>query len=269
MERPPSPPKVLTIAGSDSGGAAGLQADLKTLSSLGVYGTCAITIVTAQNSTDVVTVQEMSAEMVAVQISAVLSDYGTDIVKTGIIGSVDLIEAAVKELKKVDVGKIVVDPVLVNHRGDSMFDPDVTQAYHEVLFPIATLATPNIKEAELIVGSKIKSLTNVQEAAKSIQAVGPIWVLIKGWKQQNQIMDVLFGDGAYYQFSSRLIDTANTHGSGDTLSAAICAFLARGFKMVEAVENAHRYTHKAIRNAAEWRLGRGHGPVYHGKHNLS
>ena len=137
------------------------------------------------------------------------------------------------------------------------------------MFPLADLLTPNLYETQLLLDSPITSLTELKLAARKLNAFGPSWVLIKGWEQGNYVIDVLVGQGSLLEFQSQTIDTANTHGSGDTLSAAICSFLAKGMAMVEAVELGHRYTKMAIRKAASWQMGRGHGPLYHGPDNLS
>ncbi len=270
LERQPGqPPKVLTIAGSDSGGAAGLQADLKTLTTLGVYGMSAVTVVTAQNSEEISVIQPIPAELVAAQIEAVLSDYGAEAIKSGFIGSSEAIQAVAVALNKYKPRSIVIDPVLVDHRGESMFNSFVSDAYIKYLFPLADLVTPNISEAQILLGWPVTTLAKVEKAARRIQLYGPTWVLIKGWKQDNNVIDILFGRGSIYQFRSRLIDTPNTHGSGDTLSAAICAFLAKGASMLDAVQSGRTYTNQAIRKAAGWHLGRGHGPLYHFPNNLA
>ncbi|GMQ79413.1 MAG: bifunctional hydroxymethylpyrimidine kinase/phosphomethylpyrimidine kinase [Anaerolineae bacterium] len=268
-ERPGQPPKVLTIAGSDSGGAAGLQADLKTFNTLGVYGMSAVTVVTAQNSEEISVIQPIPSELVAAQIEAVLSDYGAEAIKSGFIGSPETIQAIGVVLNKFKPPRIIIDPVLVDHRGESMFDSSVSDAYIKYLFPLADLVTPNIPEAQILQGSPVISLSEVEKVARRIQLYGSTWVLIKGWRQDNYVIDILFGHRSIHQFRSHFIDTPNTHGSGDTLSAAICAFLAKDASMLDAVKMAHKYTNRAIRKAADWHLGRGHGPLYHSADNLA
>ncbi len=267
--QPGQPPKVLTIAGSDSGGAAGLQADLKTFTTLGVYGMSAVTVVTAQNSEEISVIQPIPAELVAAQIEAVLSDYGAEAIKSGFIGSPATIKAVAAVLDKFKPRWIIIDPVLVDHRGESMFDSLVADAYIKYLFPFADLVTPNISEAQILLGWPITSLSEVEKAARRIQLYGAAWVLIKGWRQDNYVIDILFGHGTIHQFQSHFIDTPNTHGSGDTLSAAVCAFLAKGASMLDAVQMGRTYTNRAIRKAADWQLGRGHGPLYHSPNNLA
>jgi hydroxymethylpyrimidine/phosphomethylpyrimidine kinase len=257
----PEPPKVLTIAGSDSGGAAGLQADLKTFATLNVYGMSVVTAVTAQNSVAVTAVQPLPAEFVASQIEAVLSDYGALAVKTGFIGQVDIIEAVAEKLKQYNPDFVVIDPVLVNHKGQAMFSAEVTEAYLEKLLPPATLITPNRIEAGLLTGMMIESREDMETAARRLVEAGAAGVLIKGLHVGQVIVDLLFEGGRVSWLETPFIDTENLHGSGDTFSAAICAFLARGETMKTAVQKAHTFTAKAIQDAVDWRLGKGHGPV--------
>jgi hydroxymethylpyrimidine/phosphomethylpyrimidine kinase len=255
------PAKVLTIAGSDSGGAAGLQADLKTLTALKVYGMSVVTAVTAQNSVAVTAVQSLPPDFVAAQIDAVLSDYGAAAVKTGFIGRVDLIEIIAGKLAQYRPEFIIVDPVLVNHRGEAMFSAEVSRAYLEKLLPLATLVTPNRWEAALLTGVTINSRADMRTAVRQLAASGVKYVLLKGWREGAQVVDLLFGAGEESWFSSPFIDTINLHGSGDTLSAAVCAFLAQGEGVETAVARAHAFTATAIQDAAEWRMGAGHGPI--------
>jgi hydroxymethylpyrimidine/phosphomethylpyrimidine kinase len=255
------PAKVLTIAGSDSGGAAGLQADLKTFTSLGVYGMSVVTAVTAQNSVAVTAVHSLPPEMVAAQIDAVLSDYGAAAVKTGFIGRVELIEVIAEKLAQYRPEFVVVDPVLVNHRGEAMFSAEVTQAYLDKLLPLATLVTPNKWETALLTGISINGRTDMQTAVRQLANTGVEYVLLKGWREGSQVVDLLFGNREESWLSSPFSDTNNLHGSGDTLSAAVCAFLARGEGLETAVSQAHAFTARAIRDAAGWQMGAGHGPV--------
>jgi hydroxymethylpyrimidine/phosphomethylpyrimidine kinase len=258
-----TPVKVLTIAGSDSGGAAGLQADLKTFTALGAYGMSVVTAVTAQNSQRVEAVLPLTAEMVESQMRAVLSDYGAAAVKTGFIGQVDLISIIAACLVEYRPGPIVVDPVLVNHKGLAMFSPAVTQAYVDHLLPLADLVTPNPEEATLLSGKPVASLDDVLEVAYAILSLGPRHVLIKGYREGDEMVDVLVHTAGQKIFHQPVIDTQNTHGSGDTLSAAVCVFLAQGQPINTAVESAIDYTRKAILRGASWQLGGGHGPVSH------
>ncbi len=262
------PLPLLTIAGSDSGGAAGLQADLKTWAALGqnaisVYGMSAITAVTAQNSVAVKQAHYLPPEMIAAQIDAVLSDYGAAAIKTGFLGRVEIIEAVAERLALwretlQPRPYIVIDPVLVNHRGEAMFSPDVAAAYRELLFPLADLITPNAAEAALLeVTSDERRVTSSSRLPD-----GPR-MLLKGLWRGAEIVDVYWDGAELVELPQPRIDTANTHGSGDTLSAAVCAFVAQGYDWLEAIRRAQAFTYAAIRRGAGWRLGAGHGPLGH------
>jgi hydroxymethylpyrimidine/phosphomethylpyrimidine kinase len=255
------PLKLLAIAGSDSGGAAGLQADLKTWTAVRAYGMSVITVVTAQNSLTVKAVQFLSPDFVSAQLEAVLSDYGADGVKTGFIGRADLITTIATKLKAYSVAHLVVDPVLVNHKGQAMFPPEIAQAYCEYLFPLAQLITPNGREAEALTGLPVRTLAEMETAAAHLHSLGPQNVLIKRGLVGNEVVDVLFDGTKFTHFHSPQIATQNTHGSGDMLSAAVCAFLARGDDIETAVRQARHLTHTALQQASNWQLGNGHGPL--------
>jgi hydroxymethylpyrimidine/phosphomethylpyrimidine kinase len=257
------PAKVLTIAGSDSGGAAGLQADLKTFSALGVYGMSVITVVTAQNSVHVVATQPLPPPFVTQQLDAVLSDYGAQAVKTGFLGSAATISAVAARLRAYRPQHLVVDPVLVNHRGETMFAAAVTAAYRAHLLPLADLITPNGAEAGLLADRVVTSTADMAEAARTLHAAGPAHVLISGGREGNVMVDLFYDGRRPSLLRTPRIATENTHGSGDTLSAAVVALLARGLPMAEAVRRAHAFTARAIAGAAAWQLGAGHGPLNH------
>jgi hydroxymethylpyrimidine/phosphomethylpyrimidine kinase len=274
------PPTLLTIAGSDSGGAAGLQADLKTWTALGVYGMSAVTVVTAQNSERVAQAHFLPPALVAAQIDAVLSDYGATAVKTGFLGRVELVDVVAERLafwrdRLRPAPFILVDPVLVNHRGEPMFPPEVAAAYRAWLFPLADLLTPNRREAELLEFMEAavqRKDAETQGRDKTAFSFGnllpgvqpPQRVLVKGAERAaGEIVDVLWSEEGVARFPQPLLDTANTHGSGDTLSAAICAFVTRGQALPEAIASAQAYTYAALARAAGWRLGAGHGPLGH------
>lgn len=264
------PAKALTIAGSDSGGAAGLQADLKTFTALGVYGMSVVTVVTAQNSVRVEGVHSLPAAFVSRQLDAVLSDYGAVGIKTGFIGSADLVETVAEQLAAYTTDQpsgrkpfIVVDPVLVNHRGNSMFPPDVTRAYREHLLPLAHVVTPNRREAELLTEQSVETVPEMASAARALCRRSGRSALVKGGIDGQQVVDVFFDSEEAVLLRSERLNTANTHGSGDTLSAAIVAFLARGESTLPAVHRARSFTHAAIRAAAGWEMGSGHGPLNH------
>jgi len=269
------PVKLLTIGGSDSGGAAGIQADLRAWAVLGAYGMVALTAVTAQNSLAINAVEFISPTFLRAQMDAVFADYGAAGVKTGFFGRADLIEAAADGLRQHAPPIVVIDPVLVNHKGAAMFRNDVLQAYKTLLIPLATIVTPNLHEAALLAGMVIETWEDVKTAVSQIHALGAGHVLLKGWRDGDVMVDVLFDGQTMHRFTTPIIETNNLHGSGDTLSAAICAFLAGGEGMETAVSinklnsqlcaivsHAITFTHQAIKNGADWKLGQGHGPVW-------
>ena len=267
---PPQPAKVLTIGGSDSGGAAGIQADLKTWTALGVYGMSVITAVTAQNSVQVTDVHYPPSTILTAQITAVLSDYGAAAVKTGFLGKSDLIKLISAALQEYQPAHIIIDPVLVNHQSRPMFAEDVAAAYRTDLLPQASLITPNWAEAVLLAQLPTFSLPqqeNIHEAISRLHSFGASRVLITGIHQEDEVIDV-YSDGRQQQLLPSIwIATENRHGSGDTLSAAICAFLAQGDPMVAAIRKAQKYTAEALQNAKYWHLGNGHGPLSHFIHD--
>lgn len=257
-------PKVLTIAGSDSGGAAGLQADLRTFAALKIYGLCAITAVTAQNSVSVQQAHFLPPEFVAVQITAVLADYGAGAAKTGFIGRAALVESIAHTLAGYPRMPLVVDPVMVNHRGQAMFADSVRDAYVRHLLPLATLITPNLAETAVLLQCPPTPSTDLQAIARHARQLcqlGPKNVLIKGGHDDAGMVDILLAGDQIVYLRSPLVQTAHTHGSGDTLSAAAAAFLAQGADVETAVFQAHTFTAKAIRQGAAYQLGAGHGPV--------
>lgn len=261
------PPIVLTIAGTDSGGAAGLTADLRTFAALGVYGLCAITAVTAQDSERVTAVQFLPPDFVAVQMAVVLADYGATAVKTGFIGREETIEAVAAQLALYQPRWLVVDPILVNQHAQPMFSPDVVEAYRAYLLPLADLITPNWHEAALLTHSSLPNEANklpwLAETGRALHALGPRHVLIKGLPLGSEVVDLLFDDKQEHIRRVPRLETANTHGSGDTLSAAAAAFLARGeAEVASAVAQAQQFTQQAIQRGAHWQMGVGHGPVW-------
>jgi hydroxymethylpyrimidine/phosphomethylpyrimidine kinase len=258
----PPPAKLLTIAGSDSGGAAGLQADLRTWAVLGAYGMSVVTAVTAQNSLAVYAIQAMPPDFIAAQLEAVLSDYGANAAKTGFLGRVDVVETVAFHLRQFFLPHLVIDPVLVNHRGESMFPPAVTQAYLDYLFPLAALITPNRAEATLLLDMPVNTLADGETAVRRLHDLGPKNVLLKRLPHEDRFVDLFFDGAQIVRLETAVLPTHNTHGAGDTLSAAVCAFLARGESMETAVRRAHHFTAAAIQNAAPWQFSAGHGPVW-------
>lgn len=256
------PLPLLTVAGSDSGGAAGLQADLKTWAALGFHGMSAITAVTAQNSVRVAAVHYLPPDFIAAQIDAVLSDYGAVAIKTGFIGQVDSIVAIAGRLahwreRLHPRPFIIIDPVLVNHRREAMFSPAVAETYRQWLFPLADLITPNVGEAELL-GLKTGDRPPV---AADLAGLNVARIVLKGLQLGEDMADLFWDGRTVSLLPQRAIATINVHGSGDTLSAAVCAFLAQGDEWLEAIRRAQRFTHSAIARGAGWRLGAGHGPL--------
>ncbi len=255
-----SPKVLLTIGGSDSGGAAGIQADLKTWTALGVYGMSAITAVTAQNSLSVARVEWLSAEFLTAQLTTVISDYGLDAAKTGFLGHVELIEAVASQMQRRT--PFVVDPVLVNQHRSPMFDEAIIEAYKQHLYPLATVVTPNFSEAALLANIPVHDLDDVRESAEIIYADGASSVLITGFPQESEMLNILY-DGSFSYYSMPALETINIHGSGDTLSATIAARLAHGDSLHNAVAFATEFTHNAIKRAQNWQIGEGHGPLAH------
>jgi hydroxymethylpyrimidine/phosphomethylpyrimidine kinase len=256
------PAVALTVAGSDSGGGAGIQADLKTFAAHGVFGTSAVTAVTAQNTVAVTGVEELSPERVGLQIDAVVSDIGVDAVKTGMLSSRKLIEIVARKLEEHRLEKAVVDPVMVAKSGARLLDPGAVEALAEVLLPRALVVTPNLPETESLVGFPLEDEASILEAAKRIVEMGAKSALVKGGHGRGEeSVDVLYYRGRVRHYRAPRIPTKNTHGTGCTFSAAIAAQLALGRELEEAVEEAKAYLTKAISTAFD--LGKGHGPLNH------
>lgn len=256
------PPVALTIAGSDSGGGAGVQADLKTFAAHGVFGTSALTAVTAQNTVGVLGIEELSPRLVGLQIDAVVSDIGVDAVKTGMLSSAKIIEVVAEKLEEHRLEKAVVDPVMVAKTGARLLDPDAVAVVARELLPRAFVVTPNLPEAESLVGFPLDSEDAILEAAKRIVKMGATAALVKGGHGKGEeSVDVLYYRGTVRRYHAPRILTKNTHGTGCTFSAAIAAHLALGRDLEEAVERAKAYLTKAI--SAGHDLGKGHGPLNH------
>ncbi|KAB8140845.1 bifunctional hydroxymethylpyrimidine kinase/phosphomethylpyrimidine kinase [Chloroflexia bacterium SDU3-3] len=253
--------KVLSIAGSDSGGGAGIQADLKACAAHGVYCATALTAVTAQNTLGVTAVQLLPPPMVEAQIAAVLSDIGADAVKTGMLGDAAIIAAVAAALGHFGVRQLVVDPVMVAKGGDQLLARDAVAALRELLLPRALLLTPNLPEAEVLLGRAVRREQDMRDAARDLLAMGPQAVLLKGGHLEGEPVDVLCDGAGLVELRSRRVDTPNTHGTGCTYAAAIAALLALGAPLREAVARAHAYLAGAIAHAVP--LGGGHGPVNH------
>lgn len=252
---------VLTIAGSDSSGGAGIQADLKTFSAHGAYGMSVITAVTAQNTMGVYAVQDIAPEIISEQIRAIFEDISVDALKIGMVSQIDTISAIAEGLLYYKPLNIVLDPVMVSKSGYHLLRPEAKKALIEKLLPFAEVATPNIPEAEVLIGMKVEGISDMEKAARLIYEMGPRNVLIKGGHLDDQATDVLYDGINMKHMKSRRIDTQNTHGTGCTLSAAIAANLAKGMKVTEAVAKAKEYITVAIENSLS--LGKGVGPTNH------
>ena len=253
-------PRVLTIAGSDSGGGAGIQADLKTFAALDVYGTSALTAVTAQNTLGVQAAVELPLTLIGAQIDAVVSDIGTDVAKTGMLSSSAIIETVADRIRAWHL-RLVVDPVMVAKGGDHLLQPEAVTTLRSILLPLAEVVTPNIPEAETLTGRAIYTVDDMREAARAIHSLGPRHVVVKGGHLRGAPVDVYFDGEQITEFRVERIETQHTHGTGCTFSAAIAAYLARGLPVAEAVAGAKRYITGAIRHAPG--IGGGHGPVAH------
>ena len=252
----------LTIAGSDSSGGAGIQADLKTMIANGVYGMSAITALTAQNTTGVQGIFEVTPEFLEQEIDSVFTDIRPDAVKIGMVSSVGLIESIAKKLKQYEAENIVVDPVMVATSGSRLISEDAIGALKELLLPMATVLTPNIPETEVLSGMEVKTADDMIAAAKYISETYHCAVLCKGGHQLNDANDLLYRNGDYKWFNGKRIDNPNTHGTGCTLSSAIASNLAKGYDLDTAVERAKAYISGAL--AAMLDLGQGSGPMDHG-----
>ena len=251
----------LTIAGSDSSGGAGIQADIKTMTANGVYAMSAITALTAQNTTGVTGIMEVTPEFLSLQLEAIFTDIYPDAVKTGMVSSGELIKTISSTLKKYNAKNIVVDPVMVATSGAKLISDEAIEILKAELLPIATVITPNIPEAEVLSGMTIKNEEDMIKAAKAIYEKFNCNVLLKGGHQINDANDLLYRDGGYVWFKGKRIDNPNTHGTGCTLSSAIASNLAKGENLDDAVKHAKEYISGAL--AAMLDLGKGSGPLAH------
>ncbi len=258
--------KVLTIAGSDSGGGAGIQADLKTFSAIGCYGMSVITALTAQNTQGVNGIHAVPPAFVVQQIEAVFSDIGADAVKIGMLYSAELIEAVAAALKKHRARKIVLDPVMVAQSGDKLLQDDAIEAIKTHLMPLADVVTPNIPEASVLCGRQLAQWSDIESAAKTLAQHGSHSILIKGGHgDEDKSTDLLFlaRENRFVSLTADRIKTNNNHGTGCTLSSAIAGYMARGKDIEAAVQEAKSFMNQAIAAGAAYKLGHGHGPVHH------
>ena len=252
-------PVALTIAGSDSGGGAGIQADLKTFAMLGVHGTSAITAITAQNTAGVNEIFELPPHLVRAQIDAIVSDIGVDAAKTGMLASAEIIHAVVAAIAAHTIENLVVDPVMVAKGGARLLRDDAVDALRSLLLPLAVVLTPNLPEAEVLLGHRITTVDERRSAARELLALGPRAVVVKGGHAEGEATDIFWDGSQMVELTANRIATPNTHGSGCTFSAAIAAGLARGLEPVAAVREAKRFITSAIEFSLE--IGHGHGPV--------
>jgi hydroxymethylpyrimidine/phosphomethylpyrimidine kinase len=251
----------LTIAGSDSGGGAGVQADLRTFAAHRVHGTSAITAITAQNSVAVTAWVALEPAMVAAQIEAVATDMPVAATKTGMLASAGIVAAVADAAARLALGALVVDPVMVAKSGDRLLDPEAERAYVELLFPHASLLTPNLHEAEALLGRPVRDLAAMRVAARDLRALGARAVLVKGGALPGDPVDVFCEGSEVIDLPAPRVETQNTHGTGCTLSAAICARLALGDGMLDAVRAAKAYLTEGLRRS--YAVGRGRGVVDH------
>jgi hydroxymethylpyrimidine/phosphomethylpyrimidine kinase len=251
----------MTIAGSDSGGGAGIQADLKTFAAHGLHGVCAVTAVTAQSTVEVRDWVALEPRMVVAQIDTVADDMSIAAVKTGMLANAAIITAVAEAIRRRGLPHLVVDPVMVAKGGQRLLDKDAERAYAQRLFPMATLVTPNLPEAEALLGRAVRTRSDMREAARAIRALGPRAVVVKGGHLEGDAIDVFFDGEQMEELRAPRIDTPHTHGTGCTFSAAIAARLANGSELLEAVRGAKEYLTEAIRRS--YSIGRGHGPVDH------
>jgi hydroxymethylpyrimidine/phosphomethylpyrimidine kinase len=254
-------PAALTIAGSDSGGGAGIQADLKTFAALGVYGASAITAVTAQNTERVLQVFALPPDVVAAQIDAVAPDIVPDATKTGMLANAAIVEAVAAKVREHGLRPLVVDPVMVAKSGDRLLREDAVAALRERLLPLATVLTPNLPEAEALLGRPLASWDALRDAARELAALGAAAVVIKGGHREGPATDLLFDGADFHEFTAARVETAHTHGTGCTFASAIAAGLAKGESVRGAVALAKAYVTKALQSA--YPVGRGRGPVHH------
>ncbi len=259
-------PRVLSIAGSDSGGGAGIQADLKTFSALGCYGMTAITAITAQNTQGVRAIHGVPPDILQAQIDAVIEDIGADAVKIGMLHAPEVVRVVAQAVRRHGLKNIVLDPVMVATSGDRLIAQETVQVLVQELFPLAIVITPNLDEAELLLGHPIEGIDGLEPAARELQALGAPSVLLKGGHLPgNEVVDVLLQAGQPAQrLASSRIESRNVHGTGCTLSSAIAAYLALGLALPQAVSQARAYILQAIAAGADVRTGHGHGPLNHG-----
>ena len=256
-------PVALTIAGSDSGGGAGIQADLKSMEANGVFGTSVLTAITAQNTTEVTDAQPVALDMISSQLEAVLSDFPVAAIKTGMLATADIIERVADELEARDAYPLVVDPVMISKSGYELLAPDAVATLRDRLLPLATVITPNLHEAGHLLDTTVRTEADMRNAARLLFEMGPRAVLVKGGHlaATDDAVDVLYDGSTFHAVRASRIDTSNTHGTGCTYASAIAAHLAHQRSLLSAVRHAKAYVTGAIENALP--IGSGHGPTNH------
>jgi hydroxymethylpyrimidine/phosphomethylpyrimidine kinase len=257
-----TPLRVLSIAGSDSGGGAGIQADMRTMALLGVHACIAVTAVTVQNTLGVKSFHEIPDDVVADQIEAVVTDIGIQSAKTGMLASSAIIDTVAATWRRLELtGPLVVDPVCASMHGDALLEISALDSLREQLFPLATLVTPNLDEVRLLVGIDAVDAESQRAAAKALHALGPRWALVKGGhlRSSQRSCDLLYDGADFYEFDAQRLLTGNDHGGGDTLASAVACALAHGFTVPDAVGFGKRWVTECLR--AAYPLGGGHGPV--------
>jgi hydroxymethylpyrimidine/phosphomethylpyrimidine kinase len=257
--------RALTIAGSDSGGGAGIQADLKTFAARGVFGMSVLTALTAQNTIGVQGVLEIPTDFIAKQIDSIINDIGTDVVKTGMLSSTLIIETVAAKLREYHLSPIVVDPVMVAKSGDPLLREDARHALINLMLPLATVVTPNLHEAHSLVGFEIIGMEDMRRAARTIHEMGPVNVVVKGGHlpESSDAIDLLFDGETFQEFRAPRLESKNTHGTGCTFASAIAAELAKGNSISEAVRIAKEYVTALMRASVNFGIGHGHGPMNH------
>ena len=255
--------KALTIAGSDSGGGAGIQADLKTFTAFGVFGMSVITALTAQNTVGVQGIFEVTPDFVMEQINSIMSDMGTDAAKTGMLANENIVNVVAEAIEQFNIPNVVVDPVMIAKSGDPLLSKTARQTIKEKLIPLATVVTPNVFEAEAMLNMKISTLDDMKHAAKELKKTGCQWVVLKGGHLQDEkeAIDVVYDGQDLHLLKSPRFDTKNTHGTGCTFSSAIAAGLAKGYEPLQAIQRAKKFISEAIRES--FPIGQGHGPTNH------
>ena len=259
-----SPPRALTIAGSDSGGGAGIQADLKTFAALGVFGTSAITAITAQNTLGVTAVAEVPVEVISEQIEAVVTDIGVDAVKTGMLSSPEIVECVVEAVERFELSPLVVDPVMIAATGAQLLHDDAVERVKNRLVPLSTVVTPNVLEAEVLTGIEIGSIEDMELVGGELVTMGANAAVVKGGHFDDgsgRVTDVLVTREGVTRITSLRIDTTSNHGTGCTFASAVAAHIAHGIELASAVDLAQRYVWNAMANASP--IGGGHGPLNH------